>query len=80
MVVDSSALVAIFLGEADRDRFVESILQAAKPLLSAVTLVEAANVLESRRGKAVVLELDLFLHEAKIEIVSVDATQADQAR
>ncbi len=80
MVVDTSALMAIFLGETDRDRFVEIILEAGKPLLSAVTLVEAANVLESRRGKASVLELDLFLHETKMEIVSVDAHQADQAR
>ncbi len=42
--------------------------------------MEAANVLESRRGRAAVLELDLFLHEAKMEIVSVDANQAREAR
>jgi ribonuclease VapC len=80
MVIDTSALLAIFLGEADRDRFMEIILHAGKPLLSTVTLVESANVLESRRGKGAVLELDLFLPEAKIEIVSVDANQAREAR
>lgn len=80
MVIDTSALVAIFLGEAERERFLEAILDAGTALLSAVTLVETANVLESRRGRAAVLELDIFLHEAKMQIVSVDANQAAEAR
>ncbi len=80
MVVDTSALVAIFLGEQERDRFVEMILQSGQSYLSAVSLVEAANVLESRCGRATVVELDLFLLETKMEVVAVDSDQAAHAR
>jgi len=80
MVIDTSALVAIFMGEPERERFVEMIFDAGQPLLSAVSLVEAANVLESRCGQATVLELDLFLRETKMEIVAVDTDQATHAR
>jgi len=80
MVIDTSALVAIFMGEPERGRFVELIVGAGQPLLSAVSLVEAANVLESRRGRAAVLELDLFLRETKTEVVAVDTDQAAHAR
>lgn len=80
MVIDTSALVAIFLGEPERDGFIECIFEAEQPLLSAVNLVEAANVLESRRGGTVVSELDRFLSEAKVQIVAVDSDQAAHAR
>ena len=80
MVIDTSALVSIFLNEAERDHFLNLILGAETPLLSAASLVEAANVLESRRGRTAVVELDLFLREANAEIVSVDANQAGEAR
>ncbi|HZI55504.1 MAG TPA: type II toxin-antitoxin system VapC family toxin [Verrucomicrobiae bacterium] len=80
MVIDTSALVAIFLNEPDRDHLLEFIVQAEKRLISAAIVVEAGIVLEARRGEAVARELDLFLHGADIEIVSVDHTQAEQAR
>ena len=80
IVIDSSALVAIFLNEPERAPFIDLILSADKRLLSAATLVEAAVVLESRTSLIVVRELDLFLHESGIEVVSVDSTQADRAR
>ena len=80
MVIDTSALIAIFLGEQERDRFVEMILQSGQSYLSAVSLVEAANVLESRCGRASVVELDLFLLETKMEVVAVDSDQAAHAR
>jgi ribonuclease VapC len=47
--------------------------------MSAVSLVEAALVLEARQGETTSRDLDLLLHEAAIEIVSVDSTQAEQA-
>ncbi|HKW57817.1 MAG TPA: type II toxin-antitoxin system VapC family toxin [Candidatus Acidoferrum sp.] len=80
IVIDSSALLAIFLNEPERAPFIDLILSADKRLLSAATLVEAAVVLESRTSLIVVRELDLFLHESGIEVVSVDSTQADRAR
>jgi ribonuclease VapC len=80
MVIDTSALVAIFLNEPERNHFLEQIIQADKRLVSAATVVEAGIVLEARQGPAVARDFDLFLHEAGIEIVSVDETQAAQAR
>jgi ribonuclease VapC len=80
MVIDASAVVAVFLNEPERSHFLERIILAEKRLMSAVTVVEAGIVLESRRGPAVSRDFDLFLHEANIEVVSVDQTQADQAR
>jgi len=80
MVIDTSALVAVFLGEPERQRFIDLILAAERKLISAVTAVEAGIVLEHRASETVAREFDLFLHEASIEIVSVDADQADLAR
>jgi ribonuclease VapC len=80
MVIDTSAVVAVFLNEPERSHFLEQIVQADKRLISAATVVEAGIVLEARQGPAVSRDFDLFLHEAGIEIVSVDETQAAQAR
>lgn len=80
MVIDTSALAAIFLAEPERHRFMELILVAERKLISAATVVEAGIVLEYRASETVAREFDLFLHEASIEIVSVDANQADLAR
>ena len=70
MVIDTSAVVAVFLNEPERNHFLEQIVQADKRLISAATVVEAGIVLEARQGPAVSRDFDLFLHEAGIEIVS----------
>ena len=80
MVIDTSAVVAVFLNEPERNHFLEQIIQADKRLISAATVVEAGIVLEARQGPSVSRDFDLFLHEAGIEIVSVDEIQASQAR
>jgi ribonuclease VapC len=80
MVIDSSALVAVFLNEPERKRFLDLILSDDRRLVSAVTVVEAGIVLECRAAETTTREFDLFLHEAGVEIVSVDAALADRAR
>jgi ribonuclease VapC len=80
MVIDTSALVAIFLGEAERKTFLEHILRAETKLISAASLPEAGIVLESRRGEAAGREFDLFVVRAKLEVVPVDTEQAEIAR
>jgi ribonuclease VapC len=50
MVVDSSALVAILLGEPDCEVFETALLDADRARLSAASLVEASIVVESRLG------------------------------
>ena len=80
MVLDSSALIAILLDEPERREFNEKIEADPTRLLSAVTFVEAALVLETRKGDAAGRELDLLLHRAGVELVAVDADHAELAR
>jgi ribonuclease VapC len=80
MVIDSSALLAIFLHEPERQAFVEAIAQAGKRLISAAAVLETGIVLESKRGETAGREFDLFVFRMKIEIVPVDAEQAEIAR
>src|ERR1700686_1757320 len=80
MVIDTSALIAIFLGEPERKLFLEHILRAETKLISAANSLETGIVLEARRGEAAGREFDLFIVRAKLEVVSVDAEQTEIAR
>lgn len=80
MVIDSSAIVAILLEEPECESYIAQITAAERRLVSAVSVVETGIVLESRRGDTGVREFNLFLHEAQLEIVPVDAEQAEAAR
>lgn len=80
MVIDTSAIVAVLEREADSEDLLDRIAAAPRRLLSAANLVEASLVLEARRGEAAGRELDLFLHRAAVEVVAVDADQAERAR
>ena len=80
MVIDTSAFVAIFLSEPERALFLDRVLKANTRLVSAANVVETGMVLESRRGDAAGREFDLFLIRAKLQVVPVDADQADIAR
>jgi len=80
MVIDTSALVAILLGEAEAPRFAEAIEAAPSRLLSAANLLEASMVVETCKGEAAGRELDLLIYRAGIEIIPVDQEQAEIAR
>lgn len=80
MVIDTSALLAILLGEPERGKFLQLLSESEIRLLSAANALETAIVVEARRGEAAGRELDLFLHRTRIEIVAVDAEQFSIAR
>ena len=80
MIIDTSALLAIFFGEPERRRFLDAITQAETRRISAANSLETGIVLEARRGEAAGREFDLFLHQAKVDVVSVDAEQVEIAR
>jgi ribonuclease VapC len=80
MVIDTSALAAIFFGEPEREKFIEAITAAETRLISAASVLETGIVLESRQGEAAGREFDLFVVRVKLEIVPVDAEQTDLAR
>ena len=80
MVIDTSALTAIFFGEPERNVFRAAILEANTRLISAATLLEAGIVIEGRRGDGAGRELDLFTLRANFQIIAVDGEQAELAR
>ncbi len=80
MVIDTSALAAIFFREPERERFRDAITAADSRLISAATLLEAGMVIEGRRGSGAGREFDLFVLRSNFQIVSVDAEQAELAR
>jgi ribonuclease VapC len=80
MVVDSSALVAILVGENDRRKLIEAMSAAPRLLFSAASLVEISVVLMRHADGDCEYKLDPFLERAGIQVVSVDHAQASLAR
>src|SRR5438105_15454892 len=80
MVIDSSAIIAVLLNEANAAQIAHAIEASSQRLLSAANLLEASIVVESRKGEAGGRELDLLVYRAAIEIVAVDRDQAEIAR
>jgi ribonuclease VapC len=80
MVLDTSALLAVLLNEPEAEIFRLAIEADPVRLLSAATLVETSIVIEARVGEAGGHELDRLLQKADVEIVAVDAEQAELAR
>lgn len=80
MILDTSAVLAILLDEAERPRFVAAIESQRLRRISAASVLEAAMVLEGRCGEAAGGDLDLFLHRAGVEIMPFDADQLTIAR
>ncbi len=80
MILDTSALIAILCDEPDRRTFTEAIEEAGPCAMSAASLVETSIVIESRFGAEGGRNLDLLLAKAGIDIVAVDAEQAEIAR
>lgn len=80
MVIDTSALIAILLGEPDAEAFAVAIANDPKRLISAFSALEVSIVIEVKKGEAGGRELDLLLHRAQIEIVAMDSEQAELAR
>jgi ribonuclease VapC len=80
MVIDTSALIAILFGEPEALSFTRAIADESRKLISAFNALETGIVVEARKGEAGGRELDLLLHRAQIEIVAMNADQAELAR
>ena len=80
MVLDTSAVIAILLGEPEAESFAAAIEADPTRLMSAATALESALVIETRKGPAGGREYDLLMHRAQIEVVSFTAEQFDVAR
>jgi ribonuclease VapC len=80
MIVDTSALTAIFFGEPEGDTYVRLIREADRCRMSAANLVELSMVIEHQLGPEALRQCDMFLRRAEIEIESVTVEHAYLAR
>ena len=71
IAADSSALVAVVLGEDDAERFLLT-LETNPVSLSCVSLTEAAIVVEARQGLDAARDLDLLVDATVDVLVPVD--------
>ena len=79
MVVDTSALIAILFGEPETESFVQALVNDPKKMISALNILESAIVVEAKKGEAGGRELDLLVHRARIEIISLNGDQVELA-
>ena len=80
MVVDTSALVAIFLLEPEAGQFAHEILDAPRAAISAANLLEASIILDARIGHEDSSELDEFIASVGLEVEPVTMDQVRVAR
>lgn len=80
MIVDSSALLAILLDEADREELTVTLLAGGGRRMSAATYLETAMVCDRARDPILGRQLDALLEAARIQIEPVTARQAFIAR
>ena len=80
MIIDTSAVMTILFGEIGSERYDGTIAEATPCRMSIVNFVEAAMVLEGRRGTPAGQALDDYLAASNIELVPVTLEQAQAAR
>lgn len=80
MILDTSALAAIFFGEPDADRFIESIHAAGRCAISVANFLELSMVVEGQLGAEAGRQCDLFLLRAGVVIEPVTVEQGHIAR
>ncbi len=79
IVMDSSAVVAILIGEPDQEKFVDIIGKSALCFMSAANLLETRIVLFNRKRDAATHILDAFIVDAGAEIIAVTRQTSDIA-
>ena len=79
MILDTSALLAILLDEADAALHAQAIADARDRTISAATWLETAQVITARRGEGGVQAFRSLLEKMQAKIAPVDAAQAELA-
>ena len=80
MVVDSSALTAMIVGEGERDIFEDLILRAPAAVISVAAVLETSIVLRNKRRDADADTLDKLLADLRLDVQAVDVSQGNLAR
>ena len=76
MIVDSSVIAAICLGEADAESFLDLLIDTRPLAVGAATFTEAGMVIDARQPGSI----DRFVNALDIEVVPFDVEQANIAR
>jgi ribonuclease VapC len=80
IVVDSSALLAIYLNEPEKASFSSAVVSVDAPCIGAPNFLEASMVAEIRHGEQGCRELDRMAVNLGLEIVAFDASHIQAAR
>jgi ribonuclease VapC len=80
MVVDTSAIVAIIIGEDERALFEDLILRTPVVVMSGASVVEACIALASKRHSYDVERLDESISTLRIDVRPIDGRQGRLAR
>jgi ribonuclease VapC len=80
MVVDTSALFAILVGEDERDQFEDLILRSPTAVISVVSIVEITIALTRKQLNVEALDIDGVLSTLAIAVSPVDFNQGLLAR
>jgi ribonuclease VapC len=80
MILDTSAVLAVVLGEPGFEIFVDAIAGSPVCRISAASFVEASIVAESRLGDQGLRQCDSFFRTSRISIEPVTEEQALLAR
>jgi ribonuclease VapC len=80
MVLDTSALLVLLLDEPEAEDFRAAVEDDTTRLVSTATLLEAALVIEARKGELGGRELDALVQKAEVVVVPVEAEHVSEAR
>lgn len=80
LIVDTSAILAIFFAEPDAELFDDAIIDAADPSMSVASWIEAFLVVQGRGGQAATLRLERLLQRLSIRLEPVRPEHANIAR
>ncbi|RKE83502.1 type II toxin-antitoxin system VapC family toxin [Rhizobium sp. AG855] len=80
MIVDTSAMVAIFYGEPEATDFTQRIHGAATTRMSVANYLELSMVIEKQLGPNGTRQVDTFIRRAAIIIEPVTVEQGNLAR
>jgi ribonuclease VapC len=80
MILDSSAIVAILIGEDDGTEFSNRIARSSDCKISAVNFMETAIVLDAKRAPVTSQSLEDYIQKAGVEVVAASLEHARIAR
>jgi len=80
VILDTSALAAIFFGEPEAALYAQLIYEADRCLISAATFLELSIVIEGQIGADASRQCDTFFRRAEIIVEPVTVDQAYLAR